>query len=116
MQSINITPGVPNTRSSYQVQGLMDYTPGPGERNLRISGITMDVTQTALANCIVKLFDTTTDAFSYQVVSTSNGSYVIDLQIILSKINSQTQTWYLVAYKSGSPDVAGTTVNTLQGA
>ena len=73
-----------------------------------ISGITKDSAGVALGNCVIKLFRTSDDLESYSTVSDANGNYTLP-------VNNLTQ-WYAVAYKSGSPDVAGTTVNTLVGA
>ena len=72
-----------------------------------LTGITKDSTGAVLGGCTVHLFyslpdqfisavdsDPTTGAFSFLIGPTSG-------------------PFYLVAYKAGSPDVAGTTVNTL---
>jgi 3-dehydroquinate dehydratase len=72
----------------------------------KISGITRDSTGAALASCAVHLFESATDIEIAQTVSDAIGQY----QIV---IGNNAGFFYIVAYKSGSPDVAGTTVNTL---
>lgn len=75
---------------------------------LQLSGITKDSAGAVLANCTVRLFRTSDDKFIEQVVSDANGNYQF-------RSASLSEPYYLVAYKTGSPDVAGTTVNTLVG-
>jgi hypothetical protein len=72
-----------------------------------ITGVTKDSAGTALANCIVNLFDATTNIMLQTMVSDTNGNYTFQVQPQI--------TYYIVAYKTGVPDVAGTTVNTLTG-
>lgn len=84
------------------------------ERNLRISGITKDSAGVALGNCRVLLIETPTNLATDDVVSDSSGNYITQIPKGFSQ--SQTTTWRCVAYKSGSPDVTGTTRNDLLGA
>lgn len=70
-----------------------------------ITGVTKDSTGAALGSVIVDLFDTASDVIRGTTISDANGNYLVDGQI--------DTTYYLVAYLAGSPDVAGTTVNTL---
>lgn len=72
-----------------------------------LSGITKDSTGAVLGFCEVELFDTARDVMMQRTTSDVNGAYEFSV--------SPQLTFYLVAYKSGSPDVAGTTVNTLTG-
>jgi hypothetical protein len=74
---------------------------------LRIFGLTKDSTGAVLGNCAVHLFDTATDAEIEQTTSDASGNY--------SFRYASTKPFYVVAYLAGSPDVAGTTVNTLTG-
>jgi hypothetical protein len=71
-----------------------------------ISGITKDSLSAPLPNCTVQLFNTNNDAFIAEVVSNSVGYYEFTLD---GNVNPK----YAVAYLVGSPDIAGTTVNTL---
>jgi hypothetical protein len=71
-----------------------------------ISGITKDSAGTPLPSCVVQLFNTNNDSFIGEVVSDSVGAYAFTLD---GNVNPK----YAVAYLVGSPDVAGTTVNTL---
>ena len=111
----NGVSGVPSVgKGVAAVKGFLDGgLPYFEERNLRITGITKDSTGAALGNCTVELFDTNTDIRKDSVVSNASGNYITQIPKGLSQI--QDTTWYLVAYKAGSFDVAGTTVNTLRG-
>jgi hypothetical protein len=76
---------------------------------LLISGITKDSTGAILGSCVVELYNTRTDLPLEKVTSdASTGAYSF------SSVGGG-QTYYVVAYKAGAPDVAGTTVNTLVG-
>lgn len=72
-----------------------------------ISGVTKDGTGAALAACDVELFETVTDAKRGATISDGAGAY--------SFAANAYDRYYAVAYKAGSPDVAGVTVNTLTG-
>jgi hypothetical protein len=72
-----------------------------------ISGITKDSTGTPLGICVCDLFRTETDIKIATTVSDSSGNYLFQVQPGIS--------FYIVAYKAGAPDLAGTTVNTLAG-
>lgn len=73
--------------------------------NPRITGITKDSTGAVLGSCVVQLFRTVDDRFMFEAVSDGVGAYE------LTALGSG--PFYIVAYKAGAPDVAGTTVNTL---
>lgn len=75
----------------------------------RISGTTKDSTGSALGNCVVDWFRTSDDAKLDSVTSDANGLFEF------RTAGQPPNAYYLVAYKSGSPDVAGTTVATLTG-
>jgi hypothetical protein len=76
---------------------------------LSISGITKDSTGAVLGSCVVALFRTVANVFVESTTSDPvTGAYAF------STVGSG-QAYYVVAYKPGSPDVAGTTVNTLAG-
>jgi hypothetical protein len=75
----------------------------------KISGVTRDSEGTVLGGCDVHLFRTTDDVEVGQVVSdSSTGAYSFT-------VGSNAEPYYIVAFKAGSPDVSGTTVNTLHG-
>lgn len=84
---------------------------------MAILGITRDAGGTALGGCTVKLYKTadgaylgTKDTLIYEAVSdATTGQFYVYTQYY-------PDTHYLVSYKAGSPDVEGTTVNTLIGA
>ena len=72
----------------------------------KIIGTTRDSTGTILGNCVVHLFRTSNDEFQRQLNSDASGYFEA-----CSTLSGQNH--YLVAYKTGSPDVAGTTGNNL---
>lgn len=76
---------------------------------LIISGVTKDSLGNVLGSCTVSLFRTIDDIlFEEQTSDASTGAYSFS-SIGLS------ENYYVVAYKAGSPDVAGTTRNDLVG-
>lgn len=81
---------------------------GDGTQTKRfIKGITKDSVGATVANAIVQGFVTSTDAYVGEVTSGEDGTYTLGTETIPGVQH------YLVAYKAGSPDIAGTTVNTL---
>jgi hypothetical protein len=76
-------------------------------RAYKIAGITRDSTGAPLGNVTVQLFRTQDDFFVEEKISDGSGNFSFDATPVAH---------YLVAYKAGAPDVAGTTVNTLVGA
>lgn len=72
-----------------------------------ISGITRNAASAPLAGVTVDLFDTATNQLVLSTVSDAGGNYTFNV--------TGQHTFYAVAYLAGSPDVAGTTVNTLTG-
>lgn len=81
------------------------YLPFKQPARYIITGVTKDSTGAALGAVTVDMFDTASDTIRATTISDANGNYLVDAQI--------NNTYYLVAYKTGAPDVAGTTVNTL---
>lgn len=79
-----------------------------GNKSFLISGVTKDSTGAALGGCTVKLYTTVDDVERYDTVSDASGNFSFS-------VPSNGWAWYAVAYKAGSPDVAGTTKNTLVG-
>lgn len=77
-------------------------------QKLIISGVTKDSTGVALASCNVSLYRTSDGAFMESVVSDGSGNYSFSTVGLA-------QNYYVLAYKAGSPDVAGTTSNALVG-
>ena len=73
--------------------------------NFRITGITKDATGAALPSCRVELYLTAMDVSIQEAISDETGSFSFNMP--------GTGPFYIVAYKAGLPDVAGTTVNTL---
>lgn len=109
----NASSGVPNTSGPHIGFQFSEVPPYFEERNLNITGITKDSAGVVLGGCTVQLFDKITDLYWGDVISDANGNFMIDIPKGLSQ--PQVTTWYLVAYKAGSPDVVGTTVDILVG-
>jgi hypothetical protein len=72
----------------------------------RISGVTRDKDGNALASCRVELFETQSDAVLYSTTSDAAGAFSFS-------VPTGGWSWFLRAYKAGSPDLAGTTVDTV---
>lgn len=87
------------------IHQLLPYPP----TYFRIAGTTKDSTGAALGSCVVEWFDTATDQKLGTVTSDANGLFEF------RTAGQPPNAYYLVAYKSGSPDVAGTTSQTLVG-
>ena len=87
-----------------QVGSVVYRSPG-GLANWQIIGVTRDSAGLILPFCIVDLFVAGSDQLRAAVTSDALGQFTF--------ANPGTGPFYLVAYKQGSPDVAGTTVNTL---
>ena len=92
----------PNLRGYTPLQPLM-ATPG-----LLISGFTLTGAGVALASCTVELYRTADDVRVDSVVSDGSGIFAF------SPV-SPGVLYYAVAYKSGTPDLSGTTRNVLAG-
>jgi hypothetical protein len=107
VQSINVTPGVPNTARNV-VLAFKDQSTADAQPNFLISGITKDATGAPLGNCDVHLFRTSDDLEVGQTVSDPTGAFAFYV--------APGVQFYCVAYKAGSPDVSGTTLNTVTGA
>lgn len=73
--------------------------------NFSITGVTRDSSGAILPTCRVELLNTGRDVSIAETVSDAAGNFRFDMP--------GTGPFYMVAYKVGSPDVAGTTVNTL---
>ena len=76
---------------------------------LTISGVTKDSTGAVLGGCKVHLFTTDLDTLVAQITSDPTTGVYSFTGVGMGR------NYYVVAYKAGSPDVAGTTVNTLTG-
>lgn len=81
---------------------------GVGTQSMNfLRGTCVDNSDVAVANAIVQAFRTVGDVYAGEVQANTDGTYTLGVQ------QSKATAHYLVAYKSGSPDIAGTTVNTL---
>lgn len=102
------TKFAPGRQSIGRTTVPLHIQPGKPGYVLRISGVTRDSAGAALAACTVKLFRTRDNVFVTQKISDESGNYSFDNV-------SVGEQFYTVAYKAGSPDVAGTSLNTLVG-
>jgi hypothetical protein len=98
-------PGVPRTSSPGHVRSFPG--PIPTQANRVVSGLTKDSGGAPLGLCTVDLFNSATDIREQSVISDASGNYSFTVD--------PTMHYYCVAYLVGSPDVSGTTVNTLAG-
>ncbi len=103
----------PNLSGGQRRLGIPAFLHGrlpPPATRLTISGVTRDSAGTALGSCVVALYRTLDDVMIEEVTSdATTGAFSF------SSVGPA-QGYYAVAYKVGSPDTAGTTVNTLSGA
>lgn len=107
--SFNPNPGgVQNTRGLPVVRGFVNADSAPYVYPYALVGVTRDANGAALGNCMVVVYRTADDTIAARGVSDANGNYRLSVSPLLQH--------YVVAYLTGSPDVAGTTVNTLVGA
>jgi hypothetical protein len=83
------------------------FRSGPlwSDKAYKITGVTKDANGTALPNCVVRLYYTLGDSLAGVTTSDASGAFSFSIGPSL--------TCYIVAYLPGSPDVSGTTVNTL---
>lgn len=73
-----------------------------------LADIATDGSGTPMAGATINLFRTADNAFIDRVVSGADGSYEF-------RTPAPASNYFVVAYKAGAPDVAGTTVNSLIG-
>jgi hypothetical protein len=72
-----------------------------------ITGTTKDLNSAVIAGAVVELYETVSEKFVGKTTSDALGNYTIPA--------SPSVNQFAVGYKVGSPDIAGTTVNTLRG-
>lgn len=85
--------------------------PANGGTNSRfgIQGVTRDAVGNPLGGCRVKCFRTSDDTKTDETVSDANGNFMVSTPFY-------PDAHYLVQYKATSPDVFGSSLNTLVGA
>ena len=75
--------------------------------NWELSGVTRDSTGAPLGGCTVHLFYASNDQFiSAQISDPTTGAFTF-------QIGNNAGPFYVTAYLAGTPDVAGTSLNTL---
>lgn len=106
-----IAAGRPGVASGFASPGRMPRKGmafrGPvfNTRNASLSGVTRDGSGNPLGSCTVHLFQALNDTQISTTISDGSGNFTF--------LPTASGPFYLVAYLPGSPDVAGTTVNTL---
>jgi hypothetical protein len=91
-------------RSGYR--GAPFKSPPFSTQGFTVSGVTRDSGGNPLGGVVVELFLTDSDMKIDAAVSDGSGNF---------SFPATAGPYYLVAYKAGTPDVAGTSVNTLAG-
>jgi hypothetical protein len=84
---------------------LLRNTVGGYER-LSLAGVSRDSAGAALATCTVKIFRTVNDTKAFETTSDGSGNWSIP------DVGVEPGPFYYVEYKTGSPDRAGTSLNT----
>jgi hypothetical protein len=84
---------------------LLRNTAGGYER-LSLSGVSRDSVGATLGACTVKVFRTVNDTKAFETVSDGSGNWAV------ADVGVEPGPFYYVEYKAGSPDVAGTSLNT----
>ena len=92
-------------RGKRYLKGVPFQAPALAKINTTLAGVSRDSTGAPLGLCTVKVFRTADDTKAAQTVSDASGNWSMTLNL--------SGPFYLVEYKSGAPDVAGTSVNTL---
>jgi hypothetical protein len=91
--------------------GVISFAlPAPQTSRYIISGVTRNAAGAVLPFCTVDVYESVSDLRRNTTVSDANGNYTLEVNGPATGF-----TFYLVAYLAGSPDVAGTSVNTLVG-
>jgi hypothetical protein len=85
-----------------------DKTVSQSSRYL-ISGVTRDASGNPLGGCLVEVYETVSNRYRNYTISDASGNYAIEIA------GDRSITFQAVAYLPGSPDLAGTTINTLVG-
>lgn len=105
---VSAVGGVPNTTALPVVRSFVNSETPYFEYPYALVGVTRNASGTALGNCVVVVYRTADDSVAARGVSDASGNYRLSA--------SPSIQHYVVAYLAGSPDVAGTTANTLVGA
>jgi hypothetical protein len=82
--------------------------PSGANGRLGFNGFSRDASGGVIAGVTVKCMLTATDTKQSEAVSDANGLFVVS--------TAEAGGHYLIFYKAGTPDICGTTVNTLLGA
>jgi len=95
-------------RAAGGVPSIVLETLVAGQPPLYVSGVTRDATGAALGGCTVRLVRASTQEVVETLVSDGAGAFTF-------RTVGLGQRYQLQAYLPGSPDVAGASVNTLEG-
>ena len=100
-------PMIPGTIGPQSIRMKQPISPMRSPQTFTIAGVTRNANGSALGNCALVLFRAADDSIAARGNSDANGQYSMGA--------SSQVTHYAVAYLPGSPDIAGTTVNTIVG-
>jgi hypothetical protein len=79
-----------------------------GYERLSLAGVSRDSSGATLGNCVVKIFLTSSDQKQFEKISDGSGNWSVGE----AELGANPGPFYYVEYKVGSPDVAGTSLNT----
>lgn len=94
-----------DAQSTGRWSAIAAYEESGGQQCKKLIGTCRDSTGAVLGSCVIQGFLSGSDLFAGQMTCDAAGYFEF--------CTPYTGAHYLVAYKAGSPDVAGTTVNTL---
>jgi len=95
----------PNIYPGSILAGAKTFRSKLGTLNMTLSGLSRDNTGAALGNCRVLIFRTEDNSFVLETTSDASGNWSVSLL--------KGGPFFLVEYKAGAPDVAGTSKNNL---
>jgi len=98
--------GAPRPNKANQlVVGAKPFRSVGGILSMMLSGTSRDSAGVALGNCQVLIFRTADKSFVAETTSDANGAWSVEMM--------KGGPFFLVEYLAGTPDVAGTSVNTV---
>lgn len=93
------------TRADVFAVSSKPFRSAGGRLNMTLSGTSRDASGAPLAACRVLIFRTEDNSFVGETASDASGAWSVSMM--------KGGPFFLVEYKAGAPDVAGTSANTL---
>lgn len=100
-----VNPAAPTNVNGTPISDRRVFDRVCAQVNKTLSGVSKDSTGAALGNCTVMIFRTEDRSLVAETISDASGNWSVPML--------KGGPFFAVEYKSGSPDVAGTSVNTL---